>query len=93
MTTTDAPTPTLSAQGKAYLQSVLDKLGETHAAQSLTISNADGPIFDGRSGWFDPLKQEQDDRKAAFDDVLWFASTTKLITSVCKLEARRVDVW
>lgn len=78
------PTATLSADAKAHLQSLLNELGTNHAAQCLTIANASGPIFDGRAGWFDPLKQTEGERKAAFDDVLWFASTTKLITSVCK---------
>jgi hypothetical protein len=83
-TTTSTPLPTLCDSGKTYLQDLLTTLGASHAAQCLTISNASGPIFDGRAGWFDPLQQNEGDRKAGFDDVLWFASTTKLITSVCK---------
>jgi hypothetical protein len=91
MTPPNAPLPTLTNSGKTYLQDFLDTLGKSHAAQCLTISNASGPIFDGRAGWFDPLDQNEGEgegvtgRKAAFDDVLWFASTTKLITSVCEL--------
>jgi hypothetical protein len=91
-TTSSSPMPTLSEPQKTYLQDLLTTLGQSHAAQCLTISNASGPIFDGRAGWFDPLNQNEGEgeggtgtgRKAAFDDVLWFASTTKLITSVCK---------
>jgi hypothetical protein len=83
-TTSSSPMPTLSEPQKTYLQDLLTTLGQSHAAQCLTISNASGPIFDGRAGWFDPLQQNEGDRKAGFDDVLWFASTTKLITSVCK---------
>lgn len=67
------------------LQSTLDDLIATHdlPACHVALADANALLFQGCAGAFDPL-EGKNGRKASNDDVLWFASTTKLITSVGK---------
>jgi hypothetical protein len=76
-----APISLDSAQ-KAKLQGVLDELAQTLPGCFLTLVSPSETLFNGQSGKFDMLKP--DSREVTGDDVMWFASTTKLITSVCK---------
>lgn len=74
--------PAISAEQHQAIQAALDHFGETLPGCSLTVASDSEILFDGRSGKFDPLEEGSDARAAGQDDVLWFASTTKLITSV-----------
>lgn len=75
-----APT-SLDAQQKARLQHTLDELAQVLPGCFLTLVSPTETLFDGHSGKFDILKP--DSRDVTGEDVMWFASTTKLITSVC----------
>lgn len=74
--------PTISAEQRQALQQALDHFGETLPGCGLTVASDREVLFDGRSGKFDALENEGIVRSAGKEDVLWFASTTKLITSV-----------
>jgi hypothetical protein len=76
--------PTISPEQQQQIQAALDHFGETLPGCSLTVASDSEVLFDGRSGKFDPLEEGSEARAAGHDDVLWFASTTKLITSVGK---------
>ncbi|GHJ84257.1 hypothetical protein NliqN6_0659 [Naganishia liquefaciens] len=79
--------PTISPEQQHALQAVLDEFGKTLPGCSLTVASDSNVLFDGRSGKFDALEEETDSPRAASkEDVLWFASTTKLITSVAYLQ-------
>lgn len=84
--------PTISTEQQQQIQAALDHFGETLPGCSLTVASDSEVLFDGRSGKFDPLEQGGDARAAGRDDVLWFASTTKLITSVGKSRKENVNV-
>jgi hypothetical protein len=74
-----APTA-LDSQQKDKLQKTLDELAQVLPGCSLVTPTE--TLFNGQSGKFDMLKP--DSRDVTGEDVMWFASTTKLITSVCK---------
>jgi hypothetical protein len=76
-----APT-SLDAQQKAKLQQTLDELAQVLPGCFLTLVSPTETLFNGQSGKFDMLKS--DSREVTGEDVMWFASTTKLLTSVCK---------
>ncbi|KAK4685931.1 hypothetical protein P7C73_g4204, partial [Tremellales sp. Uapishka_1] len=78
-----APTLTLSA--KAGLQATLDELATSLPGCHVSIATTDGIIYQASSGQFDVLDTSATAQKASADDVLWFASTTKLLTAVCYL--------
>jgi len=80
-----APT-SIDAQQKDKLQKTLDELAQVLPGCFLTLVTPTETLFDGQSGKFDMLKP--DSRDVNGEDVMWFASTTKLITSVCKYPAR-----
>lgn len=63
------------------LQALLDEQAKTLPGCFLTIVTPTDVLFDGCSGNFDMVNPG---RQVSTKDVLWFASTTKLITSVCK---------
>lgn len=73
---------TISAEQRQALQKALDKFGETLPGCGLTVASDSEVLFDGRSGKFDALEKGSSARAAGKEDILWFASTTKLITSV-----------
>lgn len=76
-----APT-SLNAQQKDKLQKTLDDLAQVLPGCFLTVVTPTETLFNGQSGKFDMLKS--DSRDVTGEHVMWFASTTKLITSVCK---------
>ena len=76
-----APT-SLDTQQKAKLQQTLDDLTQVLPGCFLTLVTPTETLFNGQSGKVDMLKP--DSRDVTGEDVMWFASTTKLITSVCK---------
>jgi hypothetical protein len=78
---TMAPTA-LDSQQKDKLQKTLDELATVLPGCFLTLVTPTETLFNGQSGKFDMLKP--DSRGVTEEDVMWFASTTKLITSVCK---------
>jgi hypothetical protein len=76
--------PQLSSSAKESLQAVLDKQAGYLGGAFLSVATADGVIFNSCSGFFDQLERgKQDARKASMSDVMWYASTTKLIIAVC----------
>jgi hypothetical protein len=77
-----APTA-LDSQQKDKLQKTLDELATVLPGCFLTLVTPTETLFNGQSGKFDMLKP--DSRDVTGEDVMWFASTTKLITSVCEL--------
>jgi hypothetical protein len=76
--------PKLSPSGAHHIQAVLDEQAKKLPGCFLTLVNPTEVLFNGASGRFDVLDPNPDGRKASTEDVMWFASTTKLITSVCK---------
>ncbi len=78
--------PTISPAGAARLQSLLDELTQTMPGCQLSISTPERNIFNSVGGKFDFMEQGSDPRMMSTDDVYWFASTTKAITSVCYLQ-------
>ena len=83
-----APT-SLDAQQKDKLQKTLDELAQVLPGCFLTLVTPTETLFNGQSGKFDMLKP--DSRDVTGEDVMWFASTTKLITSVCKHPVRAIE--
>lgn len=71
----------LDVQQKKQLQKTLDELTQVLPGCFLTVVSPTETLFNGQSGKFDMLKA--DSRDVTGEDVMWFASTTKLITSVC----------
>lgn len=73
-------TPQLSSSAKESLQAVLDKQAGYLGGAFLSVATSEGVIFNSCSGLFDQLERgKQDARKASTSDVMWYASTTKLI--------------
>lgn len=70
------------ATASQKLQSLLDEQVKLLPSAFLTVVSPDEILFEGASGEHDPLHPG---RRATKDDIMWFASTTKLITSVCML--------
>lgn len=78
-----APTPqSLTDEQKSKLQGTLDELAQTLPGCFLTVVTPTSTLFNGWSGKFDKLDPKS--REVNGEDVMWFASTTKLITSVCE---------
>ena len=86
--TTMAPT-SLDAEQKDKLQKSLDELATVLPGCFLTLVTPTETLFNGQSGKFDMLKP--DSRDVTGEDVMWFASTTKLITSVCKHQLEAIE--
>ncbi|GFZ50619.1 hypothetical protein JCM24511_08377 [Saitozyma sp. JCM 24511] len=78
--------PTISQSGAQHIQAVLDAQAETLPGCFLTVVSPTEVLFNSASGKFDVLDESPAARKASTEDVMWFASTTKLITSVCYLQ-------
>ncbi len=76
--------PLLKPDGSAQLQKTLDDLAEDIPGCFLTVATADDILFDGCSGHFDMLEKSDNFRRVTVEDVMWFASTTKLLTAVCE---------
>lgn len=81
---TVTPLPAIPLSGQHAIQRLLDTFGETLPGCALTVANDQQVLFDSRSGKFDALEGGSEARLAAKDDIMWFASTTKLVTSVGK---------
>lgn len=71
----------ISSEITQKLQALLDEQAKWFPGCFLTIVTPTEVLFDGCSGPFDKVNPG---RQVAKNDVLWFASTTKLITSVCE---------
>lgn len=72
----------LHPDGKSYLQSRLDEAADSLPGCTLAVVNTQGVLFSGATGPFDILDPS---RKLSTHDVMWFASTTKLLTAICGL--------
>ena len=72
--------PKLKQGAAERLQSLLDQQTAGLPSAFLTVISPTEILFTGASGHHDPLHPG---RAASNEDVMWFASTTKLITSVC----------
>jgi hypothetical protein len=91
--------PSLKPDGASHLQKTLDAFAKEIPGCFLTVATTDSILFDGCSGHFDMLEKGEDYRRVTKDDVMWFASTTKLLTAVCGsincsaplVKKRRVD--
>ncbi|BEJ13888.1 hypothetical protein CspHIS471_0310620 [Cutaneotrichosporon sp. HIS471] len=74
----------LKPDGAASLQSALTSAAkDLGASTTLALADADGVFLHLEAGSFDPLNPG---RNVESDDVMWFASTTKLLTSICYLQ-------
>lgn len=73
--------PSLIKDGAQKLQAALDSLAKEIPGNFLTIASAGEILFDGCAGNFDMLDGK---RQVTSNDVVWFASTTKLLTAVCE---------
>ncbi|KAI9634759.1 beta-lactamase/transpeptidase-like protein [Dioszegia hungarica] len=78
--------PTLSKEAQTQLQTLLDEQVTAGHMPSvhLTVGSPTSVLFTGRAGVLDPLDPES--RQTKPDDTMWFASTSKLITSVIYLQ-------
>jgi CubicO group peptidase (beta-lactamase class C family) len=78
--------PTLSREAQTQLQSLLDEQVTAGHMPSvhLTVASPTSVLFTGRAGVLDPLDPKS--RQTKPDDTMWFASTSKLITSVIYLQ-------
>lgn len=78
--------PTLSSSAQAKLQALLDaQCAPGHLPSAhLTVVSPTSVLFSGLSGVLDPL--DPSSRKVQEGDTMWFASTSKLITSVFYLQ-------
>lgn len=73
----------LKLDGFVTIQTALASASkELGAPATLALADAEGVFLECEAGPFDPLNPQRGVRK---DDVMWFASTTKLLTSICKL--------
>lgn len=75
-------TPQLSSSAKESLQAVLDKQAGYLGGAFLSVATSEGVIFNSCSGLFDQLERGKQDARASTSDVMWYASTTKLIIAV-----------
>jgi CubicO group peptidase (beta-lactamase class C family) len=81
--------PKINAKAAGPLQKTLDELSRNIPGVHLSVASPTSILFSGQAGLFDMLDQGPSSRKASSDDIMWFASTTKLLTAVCYL--RLVD--
>lgn len=72
---------TLKPNGKASLQAALERAAADLPGCTLAVASADEILFSSCAGPYDILNPE---RMVAEDDIMWFASTTKLLTSICE---------
>lgn len=81
---TNAPkTLRLKPDGFVTIQSALTAASkELGAPATLALADAEGVFLECEAGPFDPLHPACGVRR---DDIMWFASTTKLLTSICEL--------
>lgn len=92
-----APYPiSLSSTAIALLQGPLDTLVDHDhlPCAHLSLASPHGILFQSHAGVFDvlPLEHGESPRRASGDDVLWFASTTKLLTAICGSVLRVVHI-
>jgi CubicO group peptidase (beta-lactamase class C family) len=78
--------PELTSTGAEELQNTLDELAKTLPGVYLAVATPSSILFSGQSGQYDILDHGASSRQASVDDILWFASTTKLLTTVCYLQ-------
>lgn len=78
--------PSISPSGAERLQALLERQTSLLPCSFLTIVDADKVLFDGCAGIYDPLdpsgKQVGQVKSEDKGDTMFFASTTKLITSI-----------
>lgn len=77
-----APTPSLSAHGKQELTRILEDAASRLSGVAFTVASAaqDTLLFEGYAGSVDVLDPAS--RPLTNDTFMFFASTTKLLTSV-----------
>ncbi|KAL1413097.1 hypothetical protein Q8F55_000846 [Vanrija albida] len=73
----------LKPDGAAALTAALEEWGAKVPGCTLALASASGLLFSSAAGPFDVLHPA---RALATDDIMWFASTTKLLTSVAYLQ-------
>ncbi len=88
-TMTNAPkTLRLKPDGFVTIQSALTAASkELGAPATLALADAEGVFLECEAGPFDPLHPTRGVRR---EDIMWFASTTKLLTSICELPQRQL---
>lgn len=78
----------LKLDGFVTIQTALTAASkELGAPTTLALADAEGVFLECQAGPFDALHPDQG-RIVGRDDVMWFASTTKLLTSICECERR-----
>lgn len=75
----------LKSGGADHLGHVLREIAETLPGTYLSIATPEEVLYDEAHGRFDMLERGDGARQVSTDDVNWFASTSKLVTSVCAL--------
>lgn len=85
-----SPIQSLDKSQQNKLQQALDDLAGVLPGCFLTLVTPTETLFNGWSGKFDKLDPES--REVKGDDVMWFASTTKLITAVCESFSVKVSL-
>ena len=80
-----APDGSISATGEAKLLATWTQLAEQLPCAHVSIAGPTEILFEGHAGDFVVLQRgNSESRPASGDDILWFASTTKLLTAICK---------
>ncbi|WOO76783.1 Acyltransferase LovD [Vanrija pseudolonga] len=81
--TTNMPAE-LKPDGAKSLQAALDEWSDKLPGVTLALASTSGLLFSSSAGRYDVL--DASSRALAEDDVMWFASTTKLLTAVAYLQ-------
>lgn len=73
--------PSFTDKGKGEIQTILDAFSKDKTASIFTLGTDSEVLFTARAGKVDVLDTSAD-AKLFDDEIMWFASTTKLLTSV-----------
>ncbi|KAM0793546.1 hypothetical protein ACM66B_000983 [Microbotryomycetes sp. NB124-2] len=78
--------PRLSDESRTKVQEILSKFARDKAGASLSFASVDQPAEAWFAGRKDALEPESTDNKLDENVIMWFASTTKLLTGIAALQ-------
>jgi hypothetical protein len=74
----------LPSETLTKLDALLVKAAEVLPGTFFVVTSPEAILYSNQTGKHDVLKSAGADNTVQEDSVLWFASTTKLLTSVCR---------
>ena len=77
-------TPSITSEGRRKVKELMAEHAKYIPGTYLSIASPNEIIFEECVGKFDMLDRGEGGREVSWDDVNWFASTSKLLTSVCE---------